>query len=86
MSGEHRQKFSGEFRESDGQGGVGDRLDGEVAAADNESGLLPESAARVNVPPARTGKHATKLGDGTAAQECVDSSEQPNHKDQPATP
>src|SRR6516225_11524861 len=46
----------------------------------------PKSAARVNVPPARTGKHATKLGDGTAAQERVDSSEQPNHKDQPATP
>ena len=42
MSGEHGQKFSGEFRESDGQGGVGDRLDGEVAAADNESGLFPQ--------------------------------------------
>jgi len=86
MSGEQGQKSSDEFRESDGQGGVGDGLDGEVAAADNESGLLPESATRVNVPPARTGKHATKLGDGTAAQERIDSSEKPNHKDQPAVP
>ena len=86
MSGEQGQKFSDEFRKGDGQGSVGDGLDGEVAAADDESGLLPESAARVNVPPARTGKHATKLGDRTAAQERVDSSEEPNYKDQPAVP
>src|SRR5215469_2288326 len=86
MSAEQGEKFSGEFRESDGQGGVRDGLDGEVAAAYNESGLLPKSATRVNVPSARTGKHATKFGDGTAAQERVDSSEKPNHKDQPAVP
>src|SRR5215467_3386590 len=86
MSGEQREKFSDEFRESDGQTGVGDGLDGEVAATDNESGLLPEGVTRVNVPPARAGKHATKLGDGTAAQERIDSSQEPNHKDQPTIP
>src|SRR5215471_2271351 len=86
MPREHGQNFPDEFCESDCQGSVGDGLGGEVAAADNESGLLPESATRVNVPSARTGKHATKLGDGTAAQERVDSSEEPNHKDQLAVP
>jgi len=45
---------------------------------------FPEGSTRVNVPPARLRKHATKLGHGTAAQERVDSSEEPNHKDQPA--
>jgi hypothetical protein len=84
MSCKHRQKFSGEFSESDSQVCVCDRLDGEVAATDDESGLLPERSTRVNVPSACTGKHATKLGHGTAAQERVDSSEDPNHKDQPA--
>src|SRR5215813_1992118 len=86
MSREHGQKFSYEFCESDRQVCVGDGLDGEVAATDNESALLPECSTRVNVPPARTGKHATKLGHGTAAQERIDSSEEPNHKDQPAIP
>ena len=86
MSSEQGQKFSGEFCESDRQGRVGDGLDSEVAATDNEPGLLPEGSTRVNVPPARPRKHATKLGHGTAAQERVDSSEEPNHKDQPAIP
>ena len=86
MPREHGQKFSDEFCESDRQVCVGDGLDGEVAATDNESGLLPEGSMRVNVPPARAGQHATKLGHGTAAQERVDSSEEPNHKDQPAIP
>jgi hypothetical protein len=86
MSREHGQKFSDEFREGDRQVCVGDGLDGEVAATHNESGSLPEGSTRVNVPPARTGKHATKLGHGTAAQERIDSSEEPNHKDQPAIP
>jgi hypothetical protein len=86
MSREHGQKVSDEFCESNRQGRVGDGLDGEVAATDNEPSLLPEGSTRVNVPPARTGKHATKLGHGTAAQERVDSSEEPNHKDHPAIP
>ena len=62
------EQFSDEFCESDRQACIGDGLDGEVAATDNESGLLSEGAARVNVPPARAGKHATKFGYGTAAQ------------------
>jgi hypothetical protein len=86
MPREHGQKFSDEFCESDRQVCVGDGLDGEVAATDNESGLFPEGSTRVNVPPARTGKHATKLGYSTAAQERVDSSDEPNHKDKPAIP
>ena len=53
MSREHGQKFSGEFCESDRQVCVGDGLDGEVAATDNESGLLPEGSTPVNHPPAR---------------------------------
>ena len=56
--------------------------DSPVATADNESGLLSECSVRVNVPTARPRKHATKLGHGTAAQECIDSSEEPNRKDQ----
>src|SRR5262249_16915702 len=86
MSREHRQKLSGEFCESHRQPCIGDRLHGEVAATNNESPILPEGSMRVNVPPARTGKHATKLGHRTAAQERIDSSEEPNHKDQPAIP
>src|SRR5215472_9940847 len=86
MSREHRQKLSDEFCECDRQVCVGDGLDSEVAATDNESGLLPEGPTRVNVPPAATGKHATELGHGTAAQESIDSSQEPNPKDQPAIP
>jgi hypothetical protein len=86
VSGEHGQKFPGKFSESDCQVGVGDALHGPVAATDNEAGFLPECSARVNVPPARARKHATKLGHRTAAQQCVDSSEEPNRKDEPATP
>lgn len=84
MPREHGQKFCDEFCESDCQGRVGNGLDGEVAATDNETALLPECSTRVNVPPARPGKHATKLGHRTAAQERIDSAEEPNHKDQPA--
>ena len=67
MSREHGQKFSDEFCESDCRCRVGDGLEGEVAATDNEPCLLPEGSTRVNVPPARLRKHATKLGHGTAA-------------------
>src|SRR5215831_14254903 len=84
MSREHGHKFPDKFSESDSQVCVSYRLDSEVAATDNESDLLPERSMRVNVPPARTGKHATKLRHGTAAQQRIDSSEEPNYKDQPA--
>ena len=83
MSREHGQKFPDKFSEGDRQVCVCDRLNGPIAATDNESGLLPEGSPRVNLPSARTGKHATKLGHGTAAQERIDSTEEPNRKDQP---
>jgi hypothetical protein len=84
MSREHGHKFPDKFSESDSQVCVGHGLDCEVAATDNESGLLPEGSTRVNVPPTRLRKHATKLGHGAAAQERIDSSEEPYRKDQPA--
>ena len=84
MSREHGQKFSSEFCESDRQVRVGDGLDSPIATTDNESGLLSERSARVNVPPTRTRKHATKFCYGTAAQKCIDSAQEPNRKNQPA--
>jgi hypothetical protein len=81
VSRKRGRKFSYKLTESNRQVCVGDRLDGEVAAPDNEPDLLPERLARVNVLPARLWKHTTKLRHGTAAEERIDSSEEPNHKD-----
>jgi hypothetical protein len=84
VSGEHGQKFSDEFPESDRQVCVGDGLNGPVAATDYESGLLSEGSPGVNIPAAGARKRTTQLRHGAAAQQRVDSAEQPHREDQPA--
>jgi hypothetical protein len=61
----------------------GDRLVHPIAAANNESEALAEGSLGVHVPATRAREHSGKLAYGTAAQQRVDATHEPDRKGQP---